>query len=322
MALQEPHPHGVAAVEAHGPLDVEHVPHGFGHLPARESHHAMMGPGSHERAIRVSRGTLGELVLVVREAYVRAAAVDVGPFGQMLAHHRGALDVPARAPCSPGALPGRLARFGGLPQREVQRTPLEACMALFRLAHLFGALVAQGAVGRETFDGVVDVAVGFFRDVRVALLYELLDQGDHLRDVLGRPRFGVGHPNAEHLEPVVEGVSVAVYDLLPRDPLLVGLVYDLVLNVRDVLDERHIVTPAPPVPDDHVPEQGRPRVADVDVVVDGRTAHVEAEPASLSHLDQATAQAVLYAQAHAPSLASLARSIRPLASSAPKTAKR
>src|SRR5918993_1275994 len=111
-----------------------------------------MGPCADEGEIRVGRCALGELVLVVREAYIRAAAVDVGSFGQVLAHHRGALDVPARAPWTPGALPGRLARFGGLPQREVQRAPLEAALALLRLAHLFGTLVAQGAVGREAFD--------------------------------------------------------------------------------------------------------------------------------------------------------------------------
>jgi hypothetical protein len=129
---------------------------------------------------------------VVREAYVRAAAVDVGPFGQVLAHHRGALDVPARTPLAPGTLPGRLARFGGLPQREVQRAPLEAGLALLRLAHLFRTLVAQGAVGREAPHGVVDVASGFLRGVRVAFLYQLFDQGDHLRDVLCGARLDVG----------------------------------------------------------------------------------------------------------------------------------
>src|ERR671917_1487439 len=155
-----------------------------------------MGPGADEGEVRVGRCTLGELVLVVREAYVCAAAVDVGPLRQVLAHHRGALDVPARAPWTPGALPGRLARFGGLPEREVQRAPLEAGMAPLRLTHLFGMLVAQGAVAREAPYGVVDVAFGFLRGVRVTLLYELFDQGDHLRDVLGRARLDVGHPYA------------------------------------------------------------------------------------------------------------------------------
>src|SRR5918994_3581973 len=281
-----------------------------------------MGPGADEREVGMGSGALGELVLVVRKTYVCAAAVDVGPFGQMLAHHRGALDVPARSPWPPRALPGRLARFGGLPQREVQWAALEAGMALLRLAHLFGTLVAQGAVSREASYGVVDVAFGFLRGVRVALLYELFDQGDHLGDVLGGARLDVGQPYAQHLKSLVKGVRVAVYDLLPGDPLLVGLVYDLVLYVRDVLDERHVVIPAPQVPGHNVPEQGRPRVADVDMVVDRRTADVEAEGATLPHLDHLAAHAIFYEQTHSPSLASLARSILSLASSVPNTAKR
>src|SRR5215217_6552652 len=183
-------------------------------------------------------------------------------------------------------------------------------------------LVAQGAIRREAPNGVVDVAAGFFGGVGVASFYQLRYQGDHLGDVLGGPRFDVGHPYAEHLEPLVEGIGVAAYDLLPGDPLLVGPVYDLVLYIRDVLDERHVVTPAPRVPGDYVPEEGRPRVTYVDVVVDGGTADVEVETITLPHLDHPAAHAVLYEQAHAPSLASLARSIRTLASAAPNTANR
>src|SRR3954452_20847361 len=126
----------------------------------------------------------------------------------------------------------------------------------------------------------------------------------------------------EHPQPFVEGVSVAGHDLLPRDVLLVGLVDDLVFYVRDVLDERHFVVPAPQVPDHHVPEQGRPRVADVYVVVDGGTADVEPDPAILADLDRSSAQAVPYQHAHTPSLASRARTIRLRATSAPSTAKR
>src|SRR5918998_912207 len=173
-------PHGVAAVEVNGPRHVEHVSDGLSHLPARERYHTVVGPGADEGFVGVGRGALGQLVLVVREAYVRTAAVDVGTIGQMFAYHRGALDVPARTPFSPGALPGRLARFGGLPQREVKRTPLEASLALLRLAHLFGTLVAQGSVWREALDRVVDVTVSFAGGVRVAVLYQLFDQGDHL----------------------------------------------------------------------------------------------------------------------------------------------
>src|SRR5215210_3388176 len=105
-----------------------------------------MRPGADEGTPRVGAGALGEFVLVVREAQVRAAAVDVRPIRQMLLDHRRALDVPAGTTRSPRALPGGLAGLGSLPEREVQRALLIVCRAFLGLAHLFGALPAQAAV--------------------------------------------------------------------------------------------------------------------------------------------------------------------------------
>src|SRR5829696_7692878 len=112
VALQEPHPHGVVAVEIDGPLHVEDVAQRLCHLVADLT---LQGEG----ALRVRPGALGELVLVVREAQVRAAAVDVRSVRQVLLDHCRALDVPARPSRSPWALPGGLAGLGGLPEREV-----------------------------------------------------------------------------------------------------------------------------------------------------------------------------------------------------------
>src|SRR3954447_16523107 len=120
----------------------------------------------------------------------------------------------------------------------------------------------------------------------------------------------------------MEGVGVATHDLLPRDALFVGLVDDLVLNVRDVLHEPNLVAPVPQIPDYHVPEQRRARVTDVDVVVDRRTTDVQADPAVLSNLHHSSAQSILDLNAHTPSLASRARFIRACASRAPSTVKR
>src|SRR5215210_1849587 len=228
--------------------------------------------------------------------------------------------MPAGAARSPRALPGGFAGFGGLPEREVQRALLVAGRTFFGLAHLFGALLTQLAVARVAFDVVVDVSVA--GSVGVARLDQVLYQRDHAGYVLGGPRLHVRKADPEKLQALVEGVGVAAHYLLPRDAFFVGLVDDLVLDVRDVLDERHVVAPAPEIPHDHVPEQRRAGVADVDVVVDRGPADVESDPAALPHLHGASAQIVPYLYAHALSLASLARSILPRASSAPNTAKR
>src|SRR5207248_8106694 len=103
----------------------------------------------------------------------------------------------------------------------------------------------------------------------------LLDQCDDLGDRLRRLRLGVGTVEAERL---------GVLDVPPGRvrgqfgaAIRRGFV-DAVVDVRDVLDERDVVTtrlePALEPRRDDV----RARVADVDALVDGRAAGVHAEP--------------------------------------------
>jgi hypothetical protein len=75
------------------------------------------------------RGRLGQFVLVVREAQVQAAAVDVELVPQILPGHRRALQVPARpaaAPRGSPSWPSPARLLVSLPQREVAGIPLAA----------------------------------------------------------------------------------------------------------------------------------------------------------------------------------------------------
>ncbi|MNZ84549.1 hypothetical protein D3C78_1033110 [compost metagenome] len=98
----------------------EEVTQGLGHLLAIHSHRAGVHPGI---GIELARGrlALGNLVLVVREHQVRAAAMNVEGFTQAAGGHHRALDVPTGTTCSPRRFPARLARLGALPEDEVQR---------------------------------------------------------------------------------------------------------------------------------------------------------------------------------------------------------
>ena len=57
---------------------------------------------------------------------VKPAAMNVDDWPQQLADHGAALQVPPRAPLSPGALPGGLPRLCCLPERKVGRAALAA----------------------------------------------------------------------------------------------------------------------------------------------------------------------------------------------------
>ena len=69
------------------------------HLLPVDGDEPVVHPVARERVAR-GRG-LGELVLVVREAQVETAAVDVELGAEVSTRHRGALDMPTRATRTP-----------------------------------------------------------------------------------------------------------------------------------------------------------------------------------------------------------------------------
>src|ERR1700719_3405150 len=85
----------------------EHLAHGdeitlrLRHFGAADGQHAVMPPVSRERAPIMRTDTLRDLVLVMREDPIEAAAVNVESLTQRVLGHRRALDVPAGAATSP-----------------------------------------------------------------------------------------------------------------------------------------------------------------------------------------------------------------------------
>ena len=142
--------------------------------------------------VEPGRAGLGLLVLVVREAQVDAAAVDVEAAAEVLQRHRRALDVPAGPSRAPRRGPGRRLRLGlllpALPEGEVARVALAARVGVLRRLHVVDALVGQLAVRRPGAHVEVHVARAVLGGVGVAPRDQPLDQLEHLRDVPGRGR--------------------------------------------------------------------------------------------------------------------------------------
>jgi hypothetical protein len=164
------------------------------------------------------------------------------------------------------------ARLRRLPQGEVQRVALALVGGDARTdLELVDVAPRQLAVALEGPHGEVHVAV---HDIRVPALDKSLHHRDHLRDGLGRPWLGTRALDAQVGHGLQKSVSVSAGHLGRLDALLVRRLDDLVVDVRDVLDEADIVAAVLEVAADHVEAQECARVADVDVVVDGRAAHV------------------------------------------------
>ena len=124
----------------------------------------------------------------------------------------------------------------------------------------------------------VDVARAVGRRVGVARLDELLHQLDHLRHVAGRARLVGRRRAAEHVVGRVQRPLVGVGQRPPRDTGLLGLDQDLVVDVGEVGDDRHLVAGAlHPAPQD-VEDDLLADVPDVRRALDGEPAVVDARP--------------------------------------------
>ena len=180
---------------------------------------------------------LRDLVLVVREDQVVAAAVDVERLAEIAVRHRRALDVPARAARAPRARP-TTARPAWRAFHSAKSSGLVLLLvdldARARL-QIVELCARELAVRGKLADRVVDVAAD---GVGEAVRDQPLDDVDDLGDVLGRARLDVGRAQAERVQVDVHtrrcsarATSSAVF------ALVVALVDDLVVDVGDVADE-------------------------------------------------------------------------------------
>ena len=227
---------------------------------------------------------------MVRKTKVISTTMDLELGAQELLGHRRALDVPSGPTRPPRRLPRHiLVWLLRLPEREVTLIALQ--VARFLRDHVLEPRAGEPSVLREARDAEVHVAV---RDIRFLSIDELLNEPQDLGDRLGRAGLDVGASKPEGIRVLEEPCRGALRQLPARNALLHGLGIHLVVDVRDVVYERDLVTPAKePAPKPH-PEHERPRVADVDPLVDGGAADVDPDrPGWRRQLDEPAGLAVV-----------------------------
>lgn len=107
-----------------GQITLQNVANGFkiaqrlGHLFRIDLHKTVMHPIAGQFTMTNSLG-LGNFVFMMGKDQILTAAVNIQ--GQIRCAHGRAFDMPTRSPLAPGAVPGRFAGFGSLPERKIQR---------------------------------------------------------------------------------------------------------------------------------------------------------------------------------------------------------
>ena len=246
----------------------------------------------------MSADRLRDLVLVMRELQVDAAAMDVDGVAERGFTHRRAFDVPARATAAPGRVPARQFRRRRLPQHEV------AGIALVRRhldagagQHLVGGTARQLPVLRISLDREQHVALG---GVGVAGLDQAFAHRDDLRNVRGRVRLKIRQVDAECAHVRAIGVRELVGDRRNRYLLVDRRLVDLVVDVSDVagVDELRIV--AAQQARQHAEHDRTARVADVHIVVNRRPADIHADPVRIHRREgfDAAGQGIEQVQGH------------------------
>ena len=212
-------------------------------LPRRVGQELGMQPDAREGLVVGSFG-LRDLVLVMREHEIHAPRVDVQRVAEVALAHRGALDVPPRAPAPERSVPCRpelfVLRMRLLPQCEIAHRLLVVLVGGDPRAGLQpGAVeVRQGAVLREAGDPEVHITVG---DVCVFVLDESRDHVDHLGDVLRGAWVVLGTLGPERSHVLEKGRLVRFDVFRDRRARVHRLVQDPVVDVGEVHHVRGLV---------------------------------------------------------------------------------
>ena len=259
---------------------------GFGHFAAgriqMHDMHPVVAPVVADVAFR-----LRDLVGVVRERIVDAAAVDIQILAQILEGNAGALDVPAGIADAPGRIPlERLVLKLGLGEPEHKVVLVALVRVLFHAladadGEVFFLVLVENVVFFELGGIKVDVAA---LDIGIASIEQLRDDLDILVDAAGRGLDNIRPLDVELAAVVKEGIGIELGDLHDGLVLAAGALEHLVLaligiggqmaDVGDVHDALDVIAGIAQVLFKNVLHDVRAEVSDVRKVIHSRAAGV------------------------------------------------
>ena len=212
---------------------------------------------------------------MMRKGQVHAAGVNIKRLSEILHGHRRAFNVPAGTPRPDTRFPEMLARFRRLPHCEITRVVFFVLIHVHARAGLHSGHVDFGklSVSGELRDSEID---GAFALVSKTLFLQLLDQRDHVFDVICRADQLLGHLDMQCVNILEEPADVFVGVFANADSGGGRRLDDTVVHVGDVHHLHHAQALRFQESPQHVLEHERAKVSDMRGGVDGRPARVNA----------------------------------------------
>ena len=109
--------HALIQQIAHG----EEIAQGFGHFLTLDLQHFIMHPNIGKARALMGAAALRDLVLMMREHQIIAAAMNIEMRSQQFVAHGRAFNMPPRTAITPWAVPSGRVRIGWFPQHEIHR---------------------------------------------------------------------------------------------------------------------------------------------------------------------------------------------------------
>ena len=216
---------------------------------------------------------LSNLVFMMRENQVAAAAMEVKGFSQILHAHGRAFNMPAGTTRTPRALPSRLARFSGFPQRKIHRIMLAVINVYTRAGHhILNITAGKLTIVFKFFYTVENVAVN---NITIAIVNQALNGFDDIIDMLGYTRINMRTAHIKLIHYFKVGVNVAVADIIPLYALFIGSIDNLVINIGKVLYMGYVIAFVLQEAADNVPGYERTRITNMRMVVRSNTANID-----------------------------------------------
>ena len=197
----------------------------------------------------------------------------------MGAAHGAALNVPARAAHAVGAFPCGLTGLCCLPDGKVGGVLLQVVLHAAAQLAVAALQIVQIQVAQLAVAGVAlhpEVHIAVFGNVGVAGVDQILDDIENLGDVLGSAGL---HSGLFAVQPggILQVLGLkALCHLLHGSALLLALLDELIVDIGDVGNIDYLVAAVLEVAAQGGEHDQRAGVADVDIVINGRAADVDA----------------------------------------------